>query len=60
MEGAVAEAADAAAAAAGERTSLCVEKEKKRKVRVHLRVPNIIVFDMCSKEILKNVILCEI
>jgi hypothetical protein len=28
MEGEVAEAADAAAAAAGERTSLCVKKEK--------------------------------
>ncbi len=41
-EGAVAEAADAASAAAGERTSLCLEKEKKE--RVHLRVPIKIVF----------------
>ncbi len=61
MEGAVAEAADAAAAVAGARTSLCAEKEKgkKDKERVHLRVPNKIVFDVCSKEILKHDILCE-
>ncbi len=31
MEGAVAEAEDAAAAAAGARTNLCVEKAKKRE-----------------------------
>ncbi len=59
MEGAVAEAADSAAAAAGARTSLCAEKEKKEKERVHVRVPNKIVFDVCSKEILKHDILCE-
>ncbi len=58
MEGATAEAADAAAEAAGARTSLCLEKVKKEE-RVHLRVPSKIVFDSCSKEILKNDILCE-
>ncbi len=36
-EGAVAEAADVAAAAAGARTRLCLEKAKK--ARVHLIVP---------------------